>query len=171
MCGSQLDVLRQTLQLSAKYCEWCTQLVRCVGYEALGCLYRILETADHIVERYRQTLQLIPGLHHGQPLAQAELGNFLCLVCDGVYRLQCALDEDGPADDGYGDGDRQTETQDQEHLPQDQLGPQCRNPDFDNVARTSAAPVAAQTACSACGTAGCRATRYGLGIGDRADQH
>ena len=66
----------------------------------------------------RQPLQLIPGAHHGQTLAQVVLRDFLSLASDPLDRLQGPPHEHEAARHRHAYGNGQSDGHEQQNLTQ-----------------------------------------------------
>jgi hypothetical protein len=106
-----------------------------VGDELLRAAQRILQAADHVVERHREPLELVAALHHGQALAQVVLGDLLGLDGHALDRLERPPHQDEPARHRHRHRERQTHGQHDDHLRQRVLDGRARGADLHPIAR------------------------------------
>jgi hypothetical protein len=93
--------------------------VRGVCNKTLGLLERIIKTADHMVQRDRQSLKLIAGAYDRQSLGEVVMRNELGFAGDALDRRQRALYQQIPAAHSYHDYDRQPKRREPQELAQE----------------------------------------------------
>src|SRR5579872_3352720 len=67
---SQVGRLGKALELAAHHRERCTQFVTGIGNELFGAVDRVLQPADHVIERDRELFDLITAVPCRQTLAE-----------------------------------------------------------------------------------------------------
>ena len=130
-----MAVLGQVFQLATQYGERRAQFVRGIRHKLFRAVDGVFEAADHEVQCHRQALELVPGSHHRQTLAQVVLsddGSLLRKVVDG---FQSAAHEHKASGNGYGHGDREAYRQHEEYLADGFLGPRGRDANLYNITK------------------------------------